>query len=160
VLSGIANLSVYMVGSGVATIPRMQCLGWKQMPHTGPATCSTQTSSANASARRVGFLLRGDGKSPANWPLSRRVPGVVLRRKRFEGLGNDFASAPMASIDARMGGRFSGRILLVELRTEADFYVVAAPKDRHGSPSFACKPQPSEPEGWRGFMASQRRGPW
>ena len=82
------------------------------------------------------FFLCGDGQSPANSPLSRRVPGVVLQRKRLRGLGNDFASTSAASIDAGMVRCFSGLVLLVELRTDADFYVIAAPKDRHGSPSF------------------------
>ena len=92
------------------------------------------------------FFLVGDGQSPSNCPLSWRVLGVVLRRKRSEGFGNDFASASAASIDARMVRCFSGRILLVELRTDADFYVIAAPKDRHGFPSFVRKPQPSMAE--------------
>jgi len=61
---------------------------------------------------------------------------VFLQRQRFKGLGNDFASASPASIDARMVGGFSGLILPVELRTDADFYVIAAPKECHGSPSF------------------------
>ena len=82
------------------------------------------------------FFLRGDGQTPSNCPLSRRMLGVLLQRKRFEGLGNDFASASPASIDARMIRGFSGLILLVELRTNADFYVIAAPKECHGSPSF------------------------
>ena len=88
------------------------------------------------------FLLRGDGQSPANCALSRRVPGVALKRKRFGGLGNDFASASAASIDARMAGCFSGLVLLVELRTAADFYVIAPPEERHRSSSLVHKPQP------------------
>ena len=88
------------------------------------------------------FLLRGDGQSPANCPLSRRVPGVALQRKRFGGLGNDFASASAASIDARMVRCFSRLVLLVELRTAADFYVIAAPEERHGSPPSVRKLQP------------------
>ena len=87
------------------------------------------------------FLLRGDGQSPSNCPLSRRVLGVVLRRKRFRGLGNDFASASAAPIDARMDGCFSGLVLLVELRAVADFYVIAAPEERHRSSSVVRKPQ-------------------
>ena len=88
------------------------------------------------------FLLRRDGQPPSNCPLSRRVPGVVLQRKRFGGLGNDFASASAASIDARMVGCFSGPVLLVELRTAADFYVIAPPEERHRSSSFVHKPHP------------------
>src|SRR6188508_2277104 len=88
------------------------------------------------------FLLRGDGQSPANCPLSRRVPGVALQRKRFGGLGNDFASASAASIDARMVRCFSRLVLLVELRTAADFDVIAPPEERHRSSSFVHKPQP------------------
>ena len=57
--------------------------------------------------------------------------GVFLQRERFEGLGNDFASASPASIDARMARCFSGPILFVERRADADFYVIAAPKERH-----------------------------
>jgi hypothetical protein len=90
----------------------------------------------------VRFLLRRDGQPPSNCPLSRRVPGVVLQRKRFGGLGNDFASASAASIDAWMVRCFSGLVLFVELRTAADFYVIAAPEERHRSPSFVRKPQP------------------
>jgi hypothetical protein len=36
-----------------------------------------------------------------------------------------------------MDRRFSGLVLLVELRTDADFYVIAAPEECHGSLSFA-----------------------
>jgi hypothetical protein len=36
-----------------------------------------------------------------------------------------------------MARRFSGLVLLVELRTDADFYVIAALEECHGSPSFA-----------------------
>jgi hypothetical protein len=93
------------------------------------------------------FFLRGDGQPPSNCPLSRRVLGMVLQRKRCGGLGNDFASASAASIDARMVGFFSGLVLLVELRTVADFYVVAAPEERHGSPSSVRKPQPFHAKG-------------
>jgi hypothetical protein len=67
---------------------------------------------------------------------------MVLQRKRFGGLGNDFAAASAASIDAWMAGCFSGLVLLVELRTVADFDVIAAPEERHRSPSFVRKPQP------------------
>jgi hypothetical protein len=89
----------------------------------------------------VWFFLRSDGQSPSNCPLRRRVLGVVLYRKRSRGLGNDFASASAASIDARIVRCFAGLVLLVELRTDADFYVIAAPKERHGSSSFVRKPQ-------------------
>ena len=81
-------------------------------------------------------LLRSDSQSPANCTLSRRVPGVFVQRKWFGGVGNCFTSAPAASIDARSDGRFSGLIFPVELRTDADFYVVATLKECHGSPSF------------------------
>jgi hypothetical protein len=93
-------------------------------------------------SRLVRFFLGGDGQSPSNCPLSRRMPGVVLQRQRFGGLGDDFASASAAAIDTRMVGCFSGLVLLVELRTAADFYVIAAPEERHRSPSFVRKPQP------------------
>jgi hypothetical protein len=36
-----------------------------------------------------------------------------------------------------MDRRFSGFVFLVELRTDADFYVIAAPEECHGSLSFA-----------------------
>jgi hypothetical protein len=91
----------------------------------------------NNSARSVGFGPRGDSKSPANYPLSRRVPGVFVQRERSGGLGNDFTSASPASIDAGMERRLSGPVFLVELRTDADFYVIAAPEECHGSLSFA-----------------------
>jgi len=47
--------------------------------------------------------------------------------------------------DAGMVGCFSGIVLFVELRTDADFYVVAAPEARHGPPpsSQAATVQPS-----------------
>ncbi|MGE3779828.1 MAG: hypothetical protein AB7F89_21755 [Pirellulaceae bacterium] len=82
-------------------------------------------------------MLRGDGQSPSNDPLSRCVPGVFLRRERFGGVGNDFTPASPASIDAGMDGRFSGPVFPVELRADADFYVIAAPEECHGSLSFA-----------------------
>jgi hypothetical protein len=66
---------------------------------------------------------------------------MFVQRKWLGGVGNCFTSAPAASIDARSDGRFSGFIFLVELRTDADFYVIAAPKERHGIPSFVRKPQ-------------------
>jgi hypothetical protein len=62
--------------------------------------------------------------------------GMVLKRQRLKRFGNDFASASLASINPGMARRFSGSIFLVELRTDADFYVIAAPKERHGRPSF------------------------
>jgi hypothetical protein len=62
---------------------------------------------------------------------------VFFRRERFIGLGHDLASASPASIDARMAGRFVGPVLPVEFRTDADFYVIAAPEQRHESSSFA-----------------------
>jgi hypothetical protein len=65
------------------------------------------------------------------------VPGVFVQRKWFGGVGNDLASAPTAPIDASSEGRFAGLVLLVELRTDADFYVVATLEECHGSPSFA-----------------------
>ena len=70
--------------------------------------------------RLVRSLLRGDSQSPSNCTLSRRVPGVLVQRKWFGGVGNCFTSAPAASIGASSDGRFSGLVLLVELRTEAD----------------------------------------
>jgi hypothetical protein len=85
----------------------------------------------------VGVVLRGDSQSPSNDPLSRCVPGVFLERERFAGLGNDFTPASPASIDAGMERRFSGLVLLVELGTDADFYVMAPPEECHGSRSFA-----------------------
>jgi hypothetical protein len=36
-----------------------------------------------------------------------------------------------------MDRRCSGLVFLVELRTDADFYVIAAPEECHGSLSFA-----------------------
>jgi hypothetical protein len=36
-----------------------------------------------------------------------------------------------------MDRRFAGPVFLVELRTDADFYVIAAPEECHGSLSFA-----------------------
>jgi len=86
--------------------------------------------------RLVRFRLRSDSQSPSNCTLSRRVPGVFVQRKRSGGVGNDFTAAPAASIDARPNGRFSGPILLVELRTDADFHVVATLEECHGSPLF------------------------
>lgn len=80
------------------------------------------------------FPLCGDRQSPSNSPLGRCVLGVVVRRKRPGGLGDDLGSASAASIDAGMVGHFSGIVLLVERRAEADFYVIAAPEARHGSP--------------------------
>jgi hypothetical protein len=35
-----------------------------------------------------------------------------------------------------MEGRISGAVFLVERRTDADFHVIAAPEQRHESPSF------------------------
>jgi hypothetical protein len=84
----------------------------------------------------VRFLLRSDSQSPSNCTLSRRVPGVFVQRKWPRSVGNGFASAAPASIDARPDGCFSGRILLVELRTDADFHVVATLEECHGSPLF------------------------
>src|SRR5258708_5205663 len=93
-------------------------------------------ASLNPPARSVWFLLRGNSQPPSNCPLSRRMLGVFLQRKRLEGVGNDFGPASLAPIDAGMPRCFSGPILLVELRTDADFDVVAAPKQCHESPSF------------------------
>jgi hypothetical protein len=87
--------------------------------------------------RLVRFRLRSDSQAPSNGALSWRVPGVLVQRKWFRGVGNCFTSTPAASIDARSEGRFSGLIFLVELRTDADFYVVAAPEECHRRPSFA-----------------------
>ena len=64
------------------------------------------------------------------------MPGVFFQRKWFGGVGNNFTSAAAASIDARPNGYFSGPILLVELRTDADFHVVATLEECHGSPLF------------------------
>src|SRR3954467_793091 len=120
------------------------------LPAILPSVPSGLGASQEPSAGLVWFFLRGDGQTPSNCPLSRRVLGVVLQGKRLEGLGNDFASASTASIDARMVRRFSGLIFLVEIPTDADFYVIAAPKERHGSPSFVRRPQPFPwAEGWR-----------
>ena len=82
------------------------------------------------------FLLRSDSQPPSNYALSRRVPGVFVQRKWPGGVGNDFTAAPAASIDTRPDGRFSGPILLVEFRTDADFHVVATLEECHGSPLF------------------------
>jgi hypothetical protein len=54
---------------------------------------------------------------------------MFLERERFAGLGNDFTPASPASIDAGMDRRFSGLVLLVKLRTDADFYVMAPPEE-------------------------------
>ena len=81
--------------------------------------------------RLVRFLLRGDSQSPSNRALRRRVPGVFVQRKRSRGIGNGFTSAAAASIDARPEGRLSGLILPVELRTDADFHVVATLEECH-----------------------------
>jgi hypothetical protein len=85
----------------------------------------------------VRFLLRSNSQSPSNCPLSPRVPGVFVQRQWSGAVGNGLTSAPAASIDASSDGRFSGLVLLVELRTDADFYVVATLEERHGSPSVA-----------------------
>jgi hypothetical protein len=61
---------------------------------------------------------------------------VFVQRQWSGGVGNDFTAAPAASIDARPDGRFSGPILLVELRTDADFHVVATLEECHGSALF------------------------
>ena len=95
-----------------------------------------QADAGAQSSRLMGGWLRGDSQSPSNCPLGRRVLGMLLQRERFKRLGNDFATASPASIDARMAGCFSGLVLLVERRTGADFYVIAAPKECHGPPSF------------------------
>ncbi len=62
---------------------------------------------------------------------------MFLRRERFIGLGNDLTSTSPASIDTRMDGRFFGLVLFVELRTDADFHVIAASEQRHESSSVA-----------------------
>jgi hypothetical protein len=62
---------------------------------------------------------------------------VFLERERLAGLGNDFTPASPASIDAGMDWRFSGLVLLIELGTDADFYVMAPPEECHCSLSFA-----------------------
>ncbi len=62
---------------------------------------------------------------------------MFVKRERPRGIGNGFAAASTAPIDARMGGRLSGSILLVELRTNADLDVIAALKECHGSLSAA-----------------------
>jgi hypothetical protein len=84
----------------------------------------------------VRFLLDSDSQSPSNVTLSRRVRGVFVQRKWFGGVGNNFTPAAAASIDARPDGYFSGPILLVELRTDADFHVVATLEECHASPLF------------------------
>jgi hypothetical protein len=96
-----------------------------------------RASASKVFVRSVRFLLRRDRQSPSNCPLSRRVPGVFVQRQWPGGVGDGFTSAPAASIDTSADGRFSGLVLLVELRTDADFYVVATLEERHGSPSFA-----------------------
>ena len=111
-----------------------------------------QVDAGAQSSRLVGGWLRGDSQSPSNCPLGRRVLGMVLQRERFKRLGNDFATASPASIDARMAGCFSGLVLLVERRTGADFYVIAAPKECHGPPSstnsaHAIAPSPADRRG-------------
>ena len=95
------------------------------------------TSGPKVSVRLVRFLLRSDSQPPSNCALSRRMPGVFVQRKWPRGVGNCFTSTPAASIDARADGRFPGLIFRVELRTDADFDVVATPKECHGSPSLA-----------------------
>jgi hypothetical protein len=79
----------------------------------------------------VRFVLSSDSQSPSNRPLGRRVPRVFLRRERFIGLGNNLTSTSPASKDARIDRCFFGPILLVEFRTNADFHVIAASKQRH-----------------------------
>jgi hypothetical protein len=61
---------------------------------------------------------------------------VFLQRQRLGGIGHDFASTSSASIDARMLGRFSGPILPIEVRTDADFHIIAAPEECHRSSSW------------------------
>jgi hypothetical protein len=58
------------------------------------------------------------------------------QRQRLGGVGDDFTSASPASIDARMLGRISRTILPVEVRTDADFHIVAAPEECHRSSSW------------------------
>jgi hypothetical protein len=67
---------------------------------------------------------------------------MFLRRERFVGLGDDLTSAAPASIDARMEGYFVRLVLLVELRTDTDFHVIAAPEQRHDSSSYAYARSP------------------
>jgi hypothetical protein len=105
--------------------------------HRTSAAGHCAKSFTSAIPRLVEAVLRGDSQSPSNDPLSRCVPGVFLERERFAGLGNDFTPASPASIDAGMDRRFSGLVLLVELGTDADFYVMAPPEECHGSLSFA-----------------------
>jgi len=63
--------------------------------------------------------------------------GMLVQRKWLGGLGTDFTSAAAASIDASADGRFTRIVLLVELRTDADFHVGATLEECYGSPSFA-----------------------
>jgi hypothetical protein len=59
-----------------------------------------------------------------------------------------------------MEGRFVGLVLLVELRADADFDVVAAPEQRHQSSSFADHGRPDYAQ-WQkaadGRLASLRQ---
>jgi hypothetical protein len=112
---------------------------------------------ASTCPRLVRFVLRGDGQSPSNWPLGRRVPWVSICRERLGGLGDDLTATSPASIDSRMNRRFSGSVLFVELRTDADFYVVAAPEQRHDRPPSSITLAPTT---WRALsmtLLSQRQ---
>ena len=109
------------------------------------APCRSGTGiPSSPNAPLMWFLLGGDSQPPSNRPLSGQVPGVFVQRKRLGGIGNSFTTTPAASIDAGSAGRFSGLILLVELRTDADLYVVATLEECHESPSFvvAAKHRP------------------
>ena len=76
------------------------------------------------------------------------------QRKWFRGVGNCFTSAPAASIDASADGHFTRLVLLVELRTDADFYVVATLEECHGSPSFADEFKARDKAWWEGNQNS------
>src|SRR5258708_33978142 len=67
---------------------------------------------------------------------------MFLGRERLVGLGNDLTSASAASIDARMDRHFFGPVFPVELRTDADFHIIAAPEQRHESSAYAPSPWP------------------
>lgn len=116
---------------------------WKLGRHTDVygrlfATWPGSASVARSSTCLVRFVLYGDSQSPSYWPLRRRMLRVLLYRKRFRALGNNLASTSPASIDSRMDRRFSGFIHLVELRADADLYVIAAPEQRHRRPPSAA----------------------
>ena len=65
------------------------------------------------------------------------MPGVFVQRKRFKRRRQLLPHPHPLHRRCRSDGRFSGFVFLVELRTDADFDVVAAPEECYGRPSFA-----------------------